>query len=41
MNVAKCKVLVYGGEDGIVCDLKIQGEQMEQVQDFIYLSNDT
>lgn len=35
MNVEKSKVMVYG--DGTVCDVEIQAEQMEQMNELKYL----
>lgn len=37
MDVIKSKVMVLGGEGEIMSDIKIQGGQMEQMQEFKYL----
>lgn len=37
VNVAMCKVMLYGGvEGGLIYDIEIQGERMERVQEFKY-----
>lgn len=39
VNADKSKVMVFGGEDGSVCDIRIGGVRLEQVQSFKYLGS--
>ena len=37
VNEAKSKVMVFGGEKGLVCKVLVDGMQMEHVSEFKYL----
>lgn len=37
MNAAKGKVIAFGGEDGTMYNIEIQGMRMEQLHKFKYL----